>query len=56
MVGVAGFTVYSGMFALQLESCLVMIKGNLFPIIRDMAFAAISSELAVMGVILGVAS
>ena len=43
------------MFAQQLESRLVMIKGNLFPTIRDMAFATIRPELAVMGVIPGVA-
>jgi len=55
IVGVAGRTVHSCVPAQQLESGLIMIKGNLVPGIRDVACAAVRSELAVMWVIPGVA-
>ena len=55
IVGVAGRTVHSCVPAQQLESGLIMIKGNLVPGIREVACAAVRSELAVMGVIFGMA-
>ena len=51
----AGRAVHSCVLAQQLESCLVVIKGHLFPGIRDVTTATVRSELASMRVILGVA-
>jgi len=49
------FTGDIGVRAGQLEGCLRVVKGRLFPVVRSMATRAICTELALVGVIFGMA-